>query len=71
MGGEAKALAGQTCFRINRLLPVPYPADVKCPLRDGFLHRTRLISSMTSRRASSRVGSPAFTLYVRIALIRP
>lgn len=37
---EAKALAGQTCFRINRLLPVPYPADVKCPLRDGFLHRT-------------------------------
>jgi hypothetical protein len=26
---------------------------------------------MTSRRASSRVGSPASTLYVRIAFIRP
>jgi site-specific recombinase XerD len=38
--GEAKTIARQTCFRINRLLPVPYPAGVNCPLRDGFPHRT-------------------------------
>ena len=38
--GEAKTLARQTCFRINRFLRVTYPADVNCPLRDGFPHRT-------------------------------
>jgi transposase InsO family protein len=44
--GEAEAIARQACFQINRLLPVPYPAEVNCLLPDGFPHPPKIAQQL-------------------------